>query len=266
MYKTYSKEEALARQVILEGGELVQKRLEESQTYQKKKNGSDLVTAVDREVEQFLIRELKREFPNHYFLTEETNPEQKLAVGQDQYTWVIDPIDGTMNFVHGFERCSISVALYENGEALIGLILDIHSQQLYSATKGEGAFCNGEPIRVSSTKKLEESLVGFGFSAEQWMNRDVVTSLMGSIASKSRGIRLTGSSCLDLIDVAAGRLDGFWHYDLAPWDIAAGMLIVSEAGGSCVGINGEADVFRSNGIVAANGLLHQDIVRILSAQ
>ncbi|XQY91596.1 inositol monophosphatase family protein [Metabacillus sp. HB246100] len=251
--------------LIVEAGDKIRKRINESTSYEMKKNFADLVTAVDQDLELFLIKELQNRFPSHYYLTEETNPTQTVEKdSNDQFIWVIDPIDGTMNFVHGFNRYAISIALCKGEEIILGFILDVNNNTLYSAIKGAGAFCQGERIQVSNTSSINNSLLALGFSAEQWEQKIDVVSIMTAIAGTARGIRITGSSCLDLADVATGKLDSFFHYGLAPWDMAAGSLLVQEANGICTGMKGEPNFIKSNGILVTNGHLHHPYIELMS--
>ncbi|SES12619.1 myo-inositol-1(or 4)-monophosphatase [Gracilibacillus ureilyticus] len=224
--------------------------------YQFKINQADLVTEMDSKVEKFLIEQLQQLAPAYRFVTEETNPNE--AIREEEMTWIIDPIDGTMNFVHGFERISISVALCKGERPIAAWIYDIHQEKLYTAMQGKGAYCNNEVISVSETPKLEHGLIAFGFSAQQWVEKEEVLQLMQRFAGSSRGIRITGSSCLDLADVATGRLDGFWHFGLQPWDIAAGILLITEAGGTCTALDNE-NAICSDSIVTSNSHIHQQL-------
>ncbi|MFC4387886.1 inositol monophosphatase family protein [Gracilibacillus marinus] len=230
--------------------------------YTYKHNQSDLVTEMDRNVEKYLVDALRQITPNYLFLTEETNPHQ--ALEQEKMTWVMDPIDGTMNFVHGFERIAISVALCNGDTPIAAWVYDIHQESMYTAIKDKGAYCNGKLLSVSNEEKIESSLIAFGFSAQQWVGKNEVPLLMKGFAGKARGIRITGSSCLDLVDVAAGRIDGFWHFGLQPWDIAAGILLIEEAGGTCTTLHDEP-ILSSTCVLASNGKINASMKRILSS-
>lgn len=249
------------KKIILAAGELVKRRIPLGNEVETKSNFADLVTEVDKEVEAFLINNLKEINPSFLFLTEETNPNTKIE--NDLFYWVIDPIDGTMNFVHGYPRYSISVALCTGTEVLLGFVLDVVNDVLYSAILGKGAYRNGLPIQVSNTSSIESGLIAFGISAKQWDQKSSILDVVSNLIGNCRGIRITGSACLDFASVACGEFDGFWHYGIAPWDIAAGKLLVKEARGICTDLHNSSDCFHPDWVIATNGMIHEDLLKLL---
>ncbi|MEW9124511.1 MAG: inositol monophosphatase family protein [Thermotaleaceae bacterium] len=255
---------SIAKELIVTAGNTIREKIKlEDKDIQQKLLPSDLVTVVDREVEEYLIKNLKKEFPTHNFVTEELNYDQIIKSDGSSYTWVIDPIDGTMNFVHGFSRYSISMALLKGKEVMVALILDINNRNLYTAEKGKGAYMNDQPIQCSMTTTMAKGLIAVGFSSNQWHKDNDLPSLLNRFIGKCHGLRITGSSCLDLVEVAKGELDGFWHFQLKPWDIAAGILIVREAGGHVSDLEGNKEVLYAPCIVATNSKIHKEVVEAI---
>ena len=229
-----------------------------------KKGPADFVTAADIRTEKLLREELLRARPSFGFLMEEAGEQ----LGADTHRrWIIDPIDGTTNFVHGIAQFAISIAAEENGEITAGLIFDPISEELFWAEKGRGAYLNDRRIRVSSRAKISQSLFATGIP---FMGRgteeehDKFLSEMKAVMSVSAGLRRFGSAALDLAYVAAGRFDGFWESGLQPWDVAAGILIVREAGGLVSDLSGRDRMFESGSIVAANPHLQQDLRTLIT--
>jgi myo-inositol-1(or 4)-monophosphatase len=220
------------------------------------KGDKDLVTEVDKESERLIVGHLLSCFPDHDIVAEEN----VYAVTGSRFRWVIDPVDGTTNYAHGFPWFCASIALEQDGELVAGAIYNPVYDELFTATKGGGAFLNGVRLSVSGRSPLKNSLLGTGFPY------DCATDPANNFASfmafqkSARGIRRAGAAALDLAYVAAGRLDGFWELKLKPWDVAAGVLLVREAGGKVTTFDGSAyDIF-NNRIVASNGLIHDEMV------
>ncbi|WP_176483806.1 inositol monophosphatase family protein [Bacillus sp. FJAT-45066] len=247
--------------LIYKAGDIAKNKVSKLHSYKYKINEVDLVTEVDREIELFLIQQLSYLTPNCSFLTEETNPNTVLET--DRFVWVIDPLDGTMNFIHGFPRFSISIALCKGNEVVLGFVLDVMNGQLYHAKAGNGAYRNDEKLQVSALQNLNQSLIAFGFSAKQWVPDSTILHTVSSFIGNAQGLRITGSSCLDLASVATGEIDCFWHYGLAPWDIAAGLLLVKEAGGHFSDLRKEINL-HSDWIIASNGHIHVPVVSVLN--
>ncbi|KYG33863.1 inositol monophosphatase family protein [Alkalihalobacillus trypoxylicola] len=226
-----------------------------------KKSRSDLVTSVDRELEENLIVGLKELVPEGKVLSEETCSQTMLE--EFQWTWVIDPLDGTVNFVHDNQRYCISVALCYGEEPYLSWIYDLSNRVMYKAERGKGAYADDERIFCSNRARLEESLIGFGFSDGVKNHQKVTLHKLEFLLSHCRSVRISGSSCLDFALVATGRLDGFWHYDLEPWDIMAGRLLVSEAGGGISELNSSSMPIKPVCVVAGNSYIHKKLQNTL---
>jgi len=225
------------------------------------KGDKDLVTEVDRESERMIVEHLLDRYPGHNILAEEGDyPE-----GASAFRWVIDPVDGTTNFAHGFPWFCVSIALEHDGELLVGVVYNPIYDELYTAAKGKGAFLNGRRLKVSLKAPLRDTLLGTGFpydcATDPANNFDNFMAFQKAV----RGIRRAGSAALDLAAVAAGRLDGFWEMKLKPWDVAAGVLLVQEAGGMVTAYDGSAYAIHNNRILASNGLIHGEMVDMLAA-
>ncbi len=223
------------------------------------KGDKDLVTEVDRESERLIVEQVLARFPDHSILAEEGSCPR----GDAPFRWVIDPLDGTTNFAHGFPWFCVSIALEAEGVPMVGVIFDPIHDELFTASKGNGAFLNGRRLHVSSRPSLDESLLGTGFPYD--CATDPVNNFDNFMAFQraARGIRRVGAAALDLAAVAAGRLDGFWELKLKPWDVAAGVLLVREAGGMVSGFDGSAYSISQDRILASNGLIHDEMVAML---
>ena len=213
------------------------------------KGRHDIVTKADVASEEKIISVIKDSFPNDVILAEETASHESLS---DQRTWIIDPIDGTTNFTHGYPTYCVSIALYENKEAKVGIVLEVTRQELFSAENGKGAFLNGEKLIVSNNKKADEALLGTGFPYRDLDLVDEYLDLFKVFMHETQGVRRPGSAAYDLCAVAAGRFDGFYEYGLSPWDVAAGALIISEAGGVVTDWQGGDNWLFGKRIVAGN--------------
>ena len=222
------------------------------------KGTNDFVTEVDKNAEKIIINTIKNAYPNHAFLAEETG-----LSGEGDFLWIIDPLDGTTNFLHGFPHFAVSIALQHKGVLDQAVIYDPLKQELFTASKGTGALLNNKKIRVTSKKSLDGALLGTGFP---YNNEKAVTHFIKSFKAffpKVAGIRRAGVASLDLAYVACGRLDGFWEFALKPWDIAAGALIVQEAGGINVELMGEIDFMKTGNIISANPKMIKAMLKIL---
>ena len=222
------------------------------------KGKNDFVTEVDKNAEGIIISVIKNAYPEHAFLAEESGQE-----GENDYLWIIDPLDGTTNFLHGFPHFSVSIALQNKGVLEQAVIYDPLKQELFTASKGKGAQLNNRKIRVSIKKTLDGALLGTGFP---YNNESVMQQFIESYKNlfpNVAGIRRAGVASLDLAYVACGRLDGFWEFALKPWDIAAGALIVQEAGGINVELMGEIDFMKTGNIISANPKMIKAMLKIL---
>jgi myo-inositol-1(or 4)-monophosphatase len=211
------------------------------------KGKNDFVTEVDRQAEYIIIETIKNAYPDHAFLAEESGQS-----GDSDYLWIIDPLDGTTNFLHGIPHFAISIALQYKGRLDQAVIYDPVKQELFTASKGKGAQLNNKKIRVSSQKTLDGALLATGFPFREDQEVEKFIKSFKALFPKIAGIRRAGVASLDLAYVACGRFDGFWEYSLKPWDIAAGVLIVQEAGGINSEISGGLDFMESGNIISAN--------------
>ncbi|HTC57354.1 MAG TPA: inositol monophosphatase family protein [Candidatus Sulfotelmatobacter sp.] len=225
------------------------------------KGDADLVTAADRAAEVLIRERIRQQWPTHDVLGEE----QGLSDQGSEYRWYVDPLDGTTNFAHGFPVFCVSIALEHQaleaeGKRIAAVIYDPTRDEMFSAEQGRGAQLNGEPIQVSKTAALKESLLATGFPSQK-RHKNPNIYFYHQITLHSHGVRRAGSAALDLCNVAAGRFDGFWEFNLNPWDTAAGVLIVEEAGGKVTRFNGGLFEINSRETVASNGLIHQALLR-----
>ena len=220
------------------------------------KGMNDFVTEVDRASEQAIIETLRKTFPDHAILAEESGQHD----GND-FQWVIDPLDGTTNYLHGFPQFSISIALKHKGVLEHGLVYDPLHDEMFTASRGEGALMNDRKIRVSARKEIKGALLGTGFPYRDQSHMDAYLGMFRALIKDSAGIRRPGSAALDLAYIAAGRLDGFWELGLAQWDIAAGALLVKEAGGVVSDINGGERYLESGNIIAAGLKIQAEMAR-----
>ena len=226
----------------------------------KSKNYNDFVSEVDIAAERVIIDTLKDAYPNHGFLGEESGSSEN----QSDFIWIIDPLDGTTNFLHNFPQYCVSIALQHKGEITQAVIYEPNRNDLYTATKGRGAFLNDKRIRVSKCDKLQQSLIGTGFPFRDFKHLDTYLAMFKSMLQKTSGIRRPGSAALDLAYVANGSLDAFWEIGLSPWDIAAGALLVQEAGGIISNLNGKEGWLESGNVLAASPKIYDAMVETLA--
>jgi myo-inositol-1(or 4)-monophosphatase len=221
----------------------------------------DLVTSVDQESERAIVDVIHGKFPEHSILAEE---ETDLRGAQYEYRWIIDPLDGTTNFVHGYPQFCVSIALEHKNRVVIGLVYDPIRGECFKAILGQGATLNDKPIRTSTTGELDKSLLATGFPYDRRDFADFYLTYFKAFMIRCQGIRRGGSAALDLCYVACGRLDGFWELKLKPWDIAAGALIVTEAGGMVSDFSGKSLTFWGQETLASNRFIHDEMVEIAS--
>jgi myo-inositol-1(or 4)-monophosphatase len=224
------------------------------------KNAVDLVTDADRQSEQAIIDTIRRNYPDHDILAEERGME---SAGRSPYKWVIDPLDGTTNFAHGFPMYCVSIGLEHEGRMVLGVILDPTRQELFTAVSGHGTTLNGRRIRVSHTSALDAALLVTGFAYDIRESRNNNLDYFSQFCLRARGVRRTGSAALDLCYVAAGRFDGFWEMKLHAWDVAAGSLLVTEAGGRMSDFKGGTFSIDGEEMVSSNGLIHGEMLDVL---
>jgi len=219
------------------------------------KGFNDLVSYVDKEAEKIIVDGLKELLPEAGFITEEGTD----TVQKDVYNWIIDPLDGTTNFIHGLPVYSVSIALTENDKLILGVVYEINLDECFYALSGKGAFCNEQPIRVSSSPKLADSLIATGFP---YYDFDLISNYLEALRrlmQKSHGIRRLGSAAVDLAYVACGRVDAFFEYNLNSYDVAAGALIVIEAGGKVTDFEEGDDFIFGRQILASNFMIHREL-------
>ena len=224
------------------------------------KGYNDFVTEVDLASEKEIIRVLKTSYPDHAFLGEETG-----LTHQADNVWIIDPLDGTTNFLHGFPQYCISIALEEKGEITQAVIYDPNRNDLFTATKGQGAYLNQRRMRVSNKSKLKESILGTGFPFRDFQHLPVYLKIFEEVVRGTSGIRRPGSAALDLAYVAAGWFDGFFEINLSKWDIAAGGLLVTEAGGIVSDFSEKDGWLESGNIVATNPKIYDPLIKIIQS-
>jgi len=225
------------------------------------KSPADFVTLADLRTEKILMESLSLARPDYGILTEELG---EIRGKDSERRWIIDPIDGTTNFIHGISHFAISIALEENNNLSAGVIYEPINDQMFWAEKGNGAWINNRRLRVSARKQMHESIFATGIPFLGRGDHKTFLKQAESIMSISAGIRRFGSAALDLAYVAAGRFDGFWETDLKPWDIAAGIIIVREAGGIVSELNGREDMLKTGSIVAANPHLHKELSKTIN--
>jgi len=215
------------------------------------KGDADLVTVADREAEALIVGRIRERFPKHSILGEEGTRKEDGS----EFRWYVDPLDGTTNFAHGFPVFCVSIALEHEGKRLAGVLYDPTRDELFAAEKGGGATLNGRPIHVSKVAKLNEALVATGFPSHK-RHKNPNIHFYHQITLRTHGIRRAGSAALDLASVACGRVDGFWEFNLNPWDTAAGVLLVEEAGGRVTDFSGGPFRIESREVCASNAVLH----------
>ena len=234
--------------------------IEHLQVTSKKQN--DFVTEVDKAAEAAIIKVLREAYPDYGILAEESGQAVGEGAGND-YQWIIDPIDGTTNFIHGFPQYSVSIALAYKGQLNQAVVYDPTRNEMFTASKGGGAFLNERRIRVTKCLKLEKALIGTGFPFRSFEHIDVFLSIFKELTEHSSGVRRAGSAALDLAYVACGRLDAFWEIGLAPWDMAAGCLLISEAGGLVSDLSGGEEYLASGNVVAGTPKVFSQLLQLI---
>ena len=219
------------------------------------KGDADLVTVADRKSEALILERIRKQFPTHDVMGEEGT---RIESGSD-YKWYVDPLDGTTNFAHGFPVFCVSLAVEYRGRRVAGVIYDPTRDEMFAAELGKRALLNGQPIHVSATSRLAECLVGTGFPSQK-RHKSPNIYFYHQLTLRTHGVRRAGSAALDLCNVACGRFDGFWEFNLNPWDTAAGVLIVQEAGGRVTNFSGGPFQLDSRETLASNGLVHDALI------
>ena len=223
------------------------------------KRDKDFVTEVDKAAEEAIIGVLKAAYPDHAILAEESG-----ASGDSEHVWIIDPLDGTTNFIHGFPQYAVSIAQAHKGVLQHAVVYDPTRNELFTASKGAGAYLNERRIRVSKRVKLNEVLIGTGFPFRYFEHVDAYLGIFRDMMHKTAGVRRPGAAALDLAWVAAGRIDGFWELGLSPWDMAGGALLITEAGGLVGDLSGEQNYLETGNIVGGNPKVFAQLLQIIA--
>ena len=237
-------------------GSFIARAVERVDTLQVDSKGyNDFVSEVDRRAEQEIIHVIHKAYPHHAILAEESGEQ-----GGGEAVWIIDPLDGTTNFLHGFPQFAVSIAMQHNGRLEVAAVYDPLRDELFTAIRGSGAQLNDRRIRVSKAKGLEGTLIGTGFPFRDQNHLDAYLGMFRALLPRTAGIRRAGAAALDLAYVAAGRLDGFWEIGLKPWDMAAGILLIQEAGGIIGDFRGGQDFFATGNLVTGNAKVYESLV------
>ena len=261
---------AVAINCASKAGEWIKTKLGNYVSLNLKYSPHDLVTEIDKGSEKMIRSLIMTHFPTHAFLGEEgvePGPEASAAalanVQDAEYLWIVDPIDGTTNFVHGFPFFCVSIALAHKGEVILGVVYDPSKDELFIAEKGKGAYVHGRRMRVSQEAQLRDSLVASGFPADRDAALPLNMRQLGVVAPKVRNVRMAGSAALHMAYVAAGRLSAFWEVGLNAWDMAAGYLLIQESGGRVTDMDGKPYHLGVRNVVATNGGVHDELVETL---
>ena len=252
----------LASSLARDAGRIQRERYATSLEIRTKSAAVDLVTDVDETCEALIVSTLEAERPEDAILAEEGGERSRSGAA---WRWIIDPLDGTTNYAHGYPRFCVSIGVELEGTRTVGVVYDPLMDELYHAVVGRGAFLNGRRIRISEETALDRSLLATGFAYDRRKSEQDNLDEFAALLKAARALRRDGSAALDLCYVAAGRLDGFWEFKLAPWDVAAGYLIVEEAGGRCSDLSGGAAPASGSAVVASNGQIHQAMLDVLKA-
>jgi myo-inositol-1(or 4)-monophosphatase len=250
----------VAIEAAREAGKFLKYNVGRVRTIEKKQGEErNLVSEIDKGSEERIIGIIRRHFPNHAILAEESGA----STAASDYKWVIDPLDGTTNFLHGVPIFCVTIGIEYRGEIVAGVVYDPNLDELFTAEKGSGAYLNGKRLAVSTTSKLIESLLVTGFPYDIAQNPENAIGHFVNFLIEARGIRRLGSAALDLSYVAAGRFDGFWEVNLNPWDMAAGVLFVREAGGRVTDFAGAESSIYKKQVLASNGRIHEAMLQVL---
>lgn len=249
----------IAAKAALRAGQIIRQGYQDlDRVIVEEKGKNDFVTNIDRASERAIVDVITHSYPDHDILTEESG---ELKSTEHEFQWIIDPLDGTTNFCRGFPHFAISIGVLQKGELQHGLIYDPIRDEMFSATNGGGARLNRGRIRMPNRARLDGALIGTGFPYSEVGHLEKYLELFGSICPKVAGIRRAGSAALDLAYVAAGRLDGFWEMALKPWDIAAGAVIIKEAGGFLTDFNNEKAFLDSGNVIAGTPGVHAALLK-----
>lgn len=246
----------ISAEIAREAGALLSNYFERHVPFELK-GEHDLVTEADRASERLVIERLRSHFPAHSIVAEEGGGHS----GSSEFCWYVDPLDGTTNFAHGFPMYNVTMALEQSGQLIAGVIFDPTRNEMFAAELGSGAYLNNRRIRVSKAARIADSLVATGFPSRK-RHLNVNVHFYYQLAMMTHGVRRAGSAALDLAYVASGRLDGFWEFGLNPWDMAAGILLITEAGGKCSDMTGATVSLKGPHLLADNGAIHDEVVGV----
>lgn len=254
--------ENICKQTILvakNAAEIIRSHINNADYKIDTKGKNDFVTEIDKKTEKFIVDELQRILPEAGFIAEEKS---SLKVGEI-FNWIVDPIDGTSNFIHGIFPCSVSIGLKENDEIVLGVIYEVGRSECFSAYKGGGAWLNGERIHVSEKKNLSDAFIATGFPYNRFECMDKYIDLLKYFVTHAQGVRRLGSAAVDIACVAAGRFDGFYEFDLKPYDVAAGIIILKEAGGLVCDFSKGNNFLFGGEIVVANPFVFDEFSSVI---
>ncbi len=251
---------AVACQAAETAGEVLRRHFGQTQQLVQKQQSYNLVTQADVESQQAALETIRKHFPQHAFLAEEASPQE----AESPFVWIVDPLDGTNNFVHGIAHFAVSVACAHQGELLCGMVYNPVQEDRFTAVQGRGAWHNGRRVQVAPQERLDEVLVGTGFYYDRGpMMRATLRAMEELFEAQIHGIRRFGTASLDLAMVGRGCFGAFFEYELSPWDFAAGVLFVREAGGTVTTTRGEPLPLKRTGVLASNGRVHQQVLQIV---
>ncbi len=245
-----------------EAGNILLKHFGKITSIDRKSSDIDLVTLADTKSEEFILENIYSIYPDHHIIAEESD----LTKGNSNYRWIIDPLDGTTNFVHNLPIFAVSIGLQYNKETILGVVYNPAANKCFTAEKNGGAFLNGESIEISSTNTLSNSLLVTGFPYIHDDNWERSFDLFRELYGKTQGIRRLGAAALDFCFVAMGRFEGFWEFGLMPWDVCAGALILQEAGGKVTDWDGSPMPFSGRRVLATNGFIHGKMMQTLDKE
>ncbi|MEM1366876.1 MAG: inositol monophosphatase family protein [Cyanobacteria bacterium P01_H01_bin.15] len=248
----------VAAEAALAAGQLLQSVWARPRKIRAKGEAGNLVTDADHGAEKLILEILADQMPNHAILAEESG-RLSLEEGANDYLWAIDPLDGTTNYAHGYPVACVSIGLLHQGQPIVGAIYDPFRAELFLGAKGLGATCNEQPLQVSAIAKVSDSLLVSGFAYDRRQTLDNNYAEFCYLTHLTRGVRRSGSAALDLAAVASGRLDGYWERGIKPWDVAAGIVLLLEAGGQLSAYDGKPFAMKSGRILATNGLIHAEL-------
>jgi myo-inositol-1(or 4)-monophosphatase len=251
-----------AKAAALIGGKILTENFGKIMVHEiETKSINNFVTFVDRLSEEKIIEKIRESCPDHQIYAEESGRHDR----NSEYKWIIDPLDGTANYVHGIPVFSISIALEKHGEIILGVVYDPVLDEMFYAEKGKGAYLNNQKLICAQKSSLGDSIISTGFPYKNYHDFDDYIKLFSQFIRNTAGLRRMGSAALDLAYTAAGRFDGFWELDLSPWDIAAGILIIEEAGGVVTDIHGNHGYMETGNVIASNKTVHEQMLKLLKS-